>query len=85
MVDSCFLELDGKYYCKHYKNECNLTSEEVLVFNPNLFKKFQLLFYSRFINRDIKTLEEIVRKNDIVISRLRDTGIHKEEKKCLVY
>lgn len=76
MVDSCFFELDGKYYCKHCKNECNLSSEEVLVFNPNLLEKFQLLFYPHFINKDIKTFEETIRRNDIVISRLRDTGIY---------
>lgn len=73
--DSCFIEFNGKYYCKSCKSECHLTTEEVLVFNPNLINKFTLNFYPFFINKDIKTFEETVRKNEIIISRLRSTGI----------
>ena len=75
MIDSCFTEFNGKYYCKSCKSECRFTIEEVLVFDPNLIDEFTLNFYPFFVNKDVKTFDKTIRKNEIIISRLRSTGV----------
>lgn len=75
MIDSCFEEYDGKYYCKNCKKECLVTTKDVLVFDSRKIEDKKIQFYPEFINKDIKTFNETVGKNEIVISRTRDTGI----------
>jgi len=75
MVDSCFEKREGKYYCKSCKKECLTETKETLVFDPKKIVDKKIQFYPNFINKDIKTFDETVGKNEIVISRLRNTGI----------
>lgn len=73
--DSCFEFVNGKYYCKSCKSLCTFNYQKHLIFNPNIICSPRLLFYPNFINKDIKTFWETVGKNEIVISRNRETGI----------
>lgn len=75
MIDANFIKKDNEYYCKYCHNKCHIKSNKVLVFNPNLIKDKQYNFYPEFINKDIKTFLETVGKNEIIISRTRETGI----------
>lgn len=67
--------LDGKYYCKHCKKECNLHERKVMVFNSSKVNKSNMKFYPDFINKDRITFDNTVGTNDIIISRKRSTGI----------
>lgn len=75
MTDSCFEEFNGKYYCKSCKKECLTNTKKVLIFDPRKIENPQMQFYPEFINKDIKTFHESVGKNQIIISRSRETGI----------
>ena len=75
MIDSCFEEYNGKYYCKSCKSECHTLNQTVLVFDPNKIENKNIIFYPEFINKDIKTFNQTIRKNQIIISRNRETGI----------
>lgn len=75
MQDACFDMVNGKYFCKSCKNECTLNKTESLVFNPSYILEKQMMFYPEFINKDIKTFFDTVGKNEIIISRNRETGI----------
>ena len=75
LTDANFTIKEGKYYCKYCCEECCIKNNDVLVFNPNLIDNKQLFFYPEFINKDIKTFYNTVGKNEIVITRERNTGI----------
>lgn len=75
MKDANFFIKDNDYYCKSCLGKCTLRKEETLVFNSNLIENKQLYFYPEFINKDIKTFFNTVGRNEIVISRERETGI----------
>lgn len=75
LEDSNFIIKDNKYYCKSCNSECHFQRKKVLVFNPNLIPNKNLSFYPEFINKDIKTFYNTVGKNEIVITRDRNTGI----------
>ena len=46
-----------------------------MIFNPNFISQKDLMLYPNFINKDIKTFWETVGKNEIIVSRSRETGI----------
>lgn len=76
MSDSCFEIVNNKYYCKSCNSECKLEPIDCLVFNPNLIEDKNYTFFPKFINKDIKTFLETVGKNEIIVSRTRQTGIN---------
>lgn len=76
LEDATFILKEGNYYCKSCQKACHFQKEDVLVFNPNLISNKNLSFYPDFINKDIKTFYNTVGKNEIVITRKRNTGIN---------
>lgn len=76
MKDSCFEIINDKYYCKSCGGECKFELRECLVFNPNLIENKNFIFFPKFINKDIKTFLETVGKNEIIVTRTRQTGIN---------
>lgn len=75
MIDSCFEEYHGKYYCKSCKQECLTCEKTVLIFDSRKIESPKIQLYPDFINKDIKTFDETIGKNQIIISRTRETGI----------
>lgn len=76
MIDSCFEKIEDKFYCKSCHTLCNLKKENVLVFDPQKVEKQEMRFFPSFINKDVKTFHNTVGKNQIVVSRERNTGIN---------
>ena len=49
MVDANFIKRDNEYYCKYCHQPCQIKTNKVIVFNPNLIKDKQYNFYPDFI------------------------------------
>ena len=77
-TDSCFYEKSGNYYCKHCNNICHIDEIDSLIFNPKLIPSKDYTFFPEFINKDIKTFCNTILNNEIIISRIRNTGINLE-------
>lgn len=73
LKDACFTIQDGKYYCTSCKEECRKEKQKVLVFQNREIPHLEC--YPNYINKDIKTFHHTVATHDIIISRLRDTGV----------
>ncbi len=75
LTDACFYEDNGYYYCKNCHSMCKIAERNSLIFNPQLITDKTFTFYPEFINKDIKTFNNTILTNEIVISRERETGI----------
>ncbi len=66
---------NGKVICKHCGSICKEYKEKILVFVPYDVKLQDINILPRYLNKDIKTYEQIVLNSYTTISRNRNTGI----------
>ena len=72
---------DDKIYCKYCGSECRKSIEKTLVYEVDSEKNMSVV--PLFLNKELSTFSDTFNDNDILVSKMRDTGYNIDTKEGL--